>query len=145
MRKRLYSLLDIFSRVMTGVTLAVALFTTVVNPTEMVETALFWQIPAVSGLCTLTALIYPWNREMGKKEAVLKTLIHYVLINAIVLGSGALFYWYDASRLRSVISMVALIAAIFWTITISSWKKAALEAARMNEKLAEYQRQHLQG
>lgn len=31
----------------------------------------------------LTALIYPWNRKMGKEEIIVRTLIHYILINVI--------------------------------------------------------------
>lgn len=139
--KKIRFLMRIFSMVLTGVVFAVAVFTTVINPVEMVGTKLFWQMPLVSALCTLSSLIYPWNREMGKVEAVVKTLTHYVLINGIVLGSGALFYWYDPSQFYSIAAMVLSIALIFGVITAISWRKSALDAARMNERLAEYQRQ----
>lgn len=89
--KKIRFLVQIFTMVMTGVVFAVAVFTLVINPTETVETKLFWQMPLVSALCTLTSLIHPWNREMGKEEIIVKTLIHYILINMIVLGGGAFF------------------------------------------------------
>ena len=125
---------------MAAVVLAVAVFTTIIDPVEKIESVLLWQMLLVSGLCTVTTLIYPWGREMGKVEAIVKTLIQYVLINAIVLGSGALFSWYNPSKFYSIAGMVLTIAIIFGTITVSSWKKAALDAARMNEKLEEYQK-----
>lgn len=138
--RRLRFLFHIYAMVMVGVTLAVALFTTIISPIERVESVLLWQMMLVSGLCTLTSLIYPWNREMGKVEIIVKTVFHYVLVNVIVLGSGALFEWYNPSKFYSVAAMVLTIAAIFGVITAGSWKRAALDAARMNERLEEYQK-----
>ncbi len=143
--RKLSSLFHIFSIVVTSVTLAVAVFTTVVSPVETIEPALLWQILLVSGLCTAAALIYPWKREMGKVETIVRTLVHYVLINVIVLGSGALFYWYDPSKFRSVAAMVLMIAVIFGAVTAGSWKRAAMDAARMNECLEEYQKRQDSG
>ena len=137
--RRLRFLLHTFSMVMTGVVLAVAVFTTVIAPTETVEAALLWQMLLVSGLCTLTALIYPWDREMGKVETIVRTMVQYVLVNVIVLGGGILFYWYDTSKLYSVAGMVLSIAIVFGAVAAGSWKRAALDAARMNEKLERYQ------
>lgn len=128
--------------VMEAVVLAVAIFTTIIDPVEKIESLLLWQMLLVSGLCTITTLIYPWGREMGKVEAIVKTLIQYVLINVIVLGSGALFGWYNPSKFYSIAGMVLTIAIIFATITVSSWKRAASDAARMNEKLEEYQKKN---
>lgn len=139
--RRVRFLMQIFSMVITGVVFAIAVFTTVLNPTETVEAKLFWQIPLVSAVCTLVSLIYPWDREMGKVEAMVKTLLHYVLVNVIVLGSGMLFYWYDPSQFSNIAAMVLAIALIFGVITVISWKKSAADAVRMNERLAEYQRQ----
>lgn len=138
--RRLRFLFHNFSVVVTGVAFAVALFITVVNPVEMVESVLLWQMLLVSGLCTMTALIYPWNREMSKVEAIVRTVIQYILVNVIVLGSGWLFYWYDPSKFYSICGMVLMIGTIFGAVTVSSWKRSALEAARMNERLEEYQR-----
>lgn len=138
--RKIRFLMRIFTMVMTGVVLAVGVFTMVINPTETVETKLFWQMPLVSVLCTLTSLIYPWDREMSKTEVIIKTLIHYVLVNVFVLGGGALFYWYDPSQLRNIAAMVLAIALIFAVISALSWRKSAADAARMNKKLEEYQK-----
>lgn len=143
--RRLRALFHIYAMVMVGVTLATAVFTTMISPIERVESALLWQMMLVSGVCTLTSLIYPWNREMGKVEIVVKTVVHYVLVNVIVLVSGALFEWYDPSKFYSIAAMVLTIAIIFAAVTVGSWKRASLDAARMNEKLEEYQKRMEQG
>jgi hypothetical protein len=137
-------MLHVFSMVLTGVVIAVAVFITVINPTDTVTSALFWQMPLVSAVCTLISLIYPWDREMGKTELIIKTVIHYILVNVIVLGSGALFYWYNPSQFRNIAAMVLAIAVIFGGINAFSWKRASSVAARLNEKLEEYHKKQEQ-
>lgn len=138
--RKIRFLMRTFTMVLTGVVFAVGVFTIVINPTETVETRLFWQMPLVSALCTLTSLIYPWDREMSKTEVIVRTLIHYVLVNIIVLGGGAFFDWYNPSQFRNIAAMMLTIALIFAVVTVISWRKSAVDAARMNEKLEEYQK-----
>ena len=138
--KKIRFLMRTFSMVMTGVVFAVAGFTTVINPTETVETKLFWQMMLVSALCTLASLIYPWDRAMSKTETVVRILVHYVCINVIVLWGGALFDWYDPSQFGNIAAMVLTIVIIFVVVSVISWRKSAADAARMNEKLEEYQK-----
>ena len=138
--RKIRFLLRTFTMVLTGVVFAVGVFTIMINPTETVETKLFWQMPLVSALCTLTSLIYPWDREMRKTEVIVRTLIHYVLVNIIVLGGGVFFDWYNPSRFHNIAAMMLTIALIFAVVTVISWRKSAVDAARMNEKLEEYQK-----
>lgn len=140
MRKLRY-LFQIYTMVMTGVVFATAIFITFISPVERVESALLWQMAAVSGLCTLMSLVcYPWNREMGKVEQIVRTMIHYVMINVVVLGSGAWFEWYNPSRFGSVGAMILAIAIIFGVVTFFSWRKGKRVAAELNRRLEEYQR-----
>lgn len=140
MLRRLLFLFHTFSMVTTCVVIAVAMFTTLINPSEEVNAALLWQILAVSGLCTLICLIYPWDREMSKTESIVRRLLHYILINGIVLVSGIVFQWYNPAKIRNIVFMLLTIAVIFGVVSMLSWRQAALEAARMNERLEEYQR-----
>lgn len=118
--------------------IAVAFFTTVINPVDKVSTVTFWQIPAAAVPITLVTLIYPWDRPLGKREMAVRTVIHYVLINVIVLGAGIVFEWYDPKNVRNVISMVASIVIIYAVVYGISWGRSARDAKQMNERLKEY-------
>lgn len=124
--------------VTTCVVFAVALFTTAVNPSETVDAVTLWQMPAVSFLCTLGCLIYPWDRNLGKKEMIVRIGIHYIYSNIVVLGAGYIFRWYQPDHLRSIIAMLLTIAVIFMIVSVISWTKSAKDARRMNERLKEY-------
>lgn len=143
LKRKLVFLIDVFCMVTTCMVLAVAVFTTIVNPLDRMEAAILWQIPAVAAPISLLTLIYPWDRPMGKWECSVRKVIHYVLVNGIVLGAGILFDWYDPKQLGSVIAMLASIAAIFLVVSGISWRKSARDARRMNERLQDLQEQDL--
>lgn len=143
--RKIRFLFNAFSRVTACVVIAVAAFTTILEPTDTVETAVLWQIPAVSALCTLSCLIYPWNRILGKTEMGIRTVIHYLLVNGIVLGAGFWFEWYRIDRLGSVVSMVLTIAVVFGLVSAITWAQALEEAKQMNERLREYQQKKAEG
>lgn len=141
--KKISLIFQTLSIVTTCVLLAVALFTTVLFPTESVDPIILWQIPVVSLLCALGTLLYPSNRGMSRKEKGIRIGLHYLLINVVVLGAGVLFDWYNASSLKSVLSMVITIAIVFAVVSVATWTKASKDAKRMNEKLQEYQQEKL--
>lgn len=143
--RKIRFLFNAFSRVTACVVIAVAAFTTILEPTDTVETAVLWQIPAVSALCTLSCLIYPWDRTPGKTEMGIRTVIHYLLVNGIVLGAGFWFEWYRIDRLGSVVSMVLTIAVIFALVSAITWAQALEEAKQMNKRLREYQQKKAEG
>lgn len=137
-RRKLNFLINIFSMVTSCMVIAVAVFTTIINPIERIEAVILWQIPAVSAVITFVSLIYPWDRPMGKLEIVVRKTVHYVLVNMIVLGAGVMFDWYDPKRLGSVIAMMVAIAVIFALVSGIGWSRSAKDAKKMNEKLKEY-------
>lgn len=138
MRKARF-LFEIFSMVTACVVIAVAFFTTVLEPVDAVDPVLLWQIPCVSFLCSLGCLIYPWDRVPGKREMAVRIVAHYILINGIVLTAGFCFEWYRVDHLGSVAVMLLTIALIFGIVSALSWRRAAVDAKRMNERLREFQ------
>lgn len=133
-------LIHTFTMVTTCVIIAVAMFTTVIFPTDAIPPALLWQVPAVSLLCTLGCLLYP-DRSMSRTERWIRILVHYLYINVIVLVAGVFFEWYHVSSWQSVLSMVASVTIVFAVVSAFSWRKASGDAKRMNEKLQEYQQE----
>lgn len=139
-KRKIKVLTNIFCTTTSCMLLAVALFTTVINPVERVESMLLWQIPGVAALLTLVSLIYPWDRFMGKRELAARVALHYILINVGVLGSGALFDWYDPGDLGSVFAMLITIAVVFVTVFGINWSRSVKDAKQMNEKLSKYKK-----
>lgn len=80
-------MMNMFFVITTCVLTAVALFTNILFPVQEVEPVIFWQILATCFLCALSTLVY----QFEKMPFVLTVFLHYLMINAIVLGFGHLF------------------------------------------------------
>lgn len=139
--RKLRFIFRVFSMVTSCVVVATAIFTTVLNPTDSISPMVLWQIPAVSMLCTLGCLIYPWDAAMTRKEKGIRIFLHYLYTNGVVLISGILFEWYSIKKIGNVISMVLTIAVIFAVVSGITWKRTSIEAQNMNKRLREYQQQ----
>ena len=130
-------MMNMFFVITTCVLTAVALFTNILFPVQEVEPVIFWQILATCFLCALSTLVY----QFEKMPFVLTVFLHYFMINAIVLGFGHLFVWYDVTDWKSVIAMVVMIALIYALVVLCSWKGLVREAEKMNRKLQDLQKQ----
>ncbi len=136
-KEKIQCVMRTFSLVTTCMVFAVAVFCTIINPTEKVSAMTLWQIPLVSMLTSLETLIYPWNRKMEKLECAVRIFIHYLMIVAVVLLSGWLLEWYDVSNAGSVALMIGAVTIIFAIVSAISWSASAKTAKLMNEKLQE--------
>lgn len=139
LKKRIVFVWNCFCTITACVLVVTALFTTVIDPVDSITPYTLWQIFITSFLCSLSILIYPWKRVIQKTEFHIRVCLHYIIINAIVLGFGWRFQWYHPSDIRSVIAMLVSIAAVFIFVTYVSQKRAAEDAKKMNEQLKKYQ------
>lgn len=138
MKRRIKFLWEVFSMILACVVIVVGIFTTIVNPIERVESVIFCQMAVVSFVCALSCFIFPWDCVMKKKEIVIRTGIHYLLINLIVLGAGSLFGWYQVKDLKSLLAMMISIASIYAIVSGAAWRRTAQDTKRLNEKLEQY-------
>jgi len=125
--------------VVTGVLFATAFFITFFMPKEELEVSLLWQILFVSLLCSVGGLIHS-EKSISRKKKALLVFLHYVEVNAVVLGFGMYFSWFSIEYLPHVIGMLLMINVIFLGVSVVEWKRAAKEAKLMNGRLAEYQK-----
>ena len=75
----------------------------------------------------------------NKKSTKIRCVLHYLMVNVIVVVCGIWFEWFHTDDLAQVIGMLVLIAVIFLIVSAVSWKKVMKEADLMNRRLAEYQ------
>ena len=124
--------------VSTCVMAVVALFTTVIDPAEWIEPVVLWQALMVSFLCAVSCFIFPWDVVLKKREIWIRTALHYLIINLIVLGFGNWFGWYHIDEWASLLAMLISIAVIYAIVACISWRKSKQDAQRMNERLMQY-------
>lgn len=128
---------DVFTKVTTCVVFAVAIYCRIFFPGLNFKEDMLWQILLVSLLTSAGTLMY--NDDIKKNSMKVRCIIHYLMVNVIVVGCGIWFEWFYAENLAQVIGMLILIAIIFTVVSVVSWRKVEKEAELMNQRLAEYQ------
>lgn len=128
---------DVFTKVTTCVVFAVAIYCRIFFPGLNFKEDMLWQILLVSLLTSAGTLMY--NDDIKKNSMKVRCIIHYLMVNVIVVGCGIWFEWFYADNLAQVIGMLILIAIIFTVVSVVSWRKVEKEAELMNQRLAEYQ------
>lgn len=136
--KRIAGIFNTFVYVVTMVVFASAVSITVFWEDSTLGVNLLWEILFVSFLCSLSTLIYP-EKPVSKKAIWLLRILHYVLVNVVVLGCGIWFEWFYADNLPMVLGMLLSIAVIFVVVSLVVWKRVAHTAELMNERLKAYQ------
>lgn len=134
---RLKLLFDVFTKVTTCIVLGAALYCILFFSDGMFDEYILWQLLLVSFLTSLGVLFY--TDDIQKKSMKIACVLHYLFNNVVVIGCGIWFGWIDAGKPLQIISMVVLVALIFGTVSVISWKKSQKEAEIMNERLAQYQ------
>lgn len=128
---------EVFTTVTTCVVFGVAVYCGIFFPGVQFGMEMMWQILLVSLLTSAGALMY--KDELSKKSTKIRCVLHYLMVNVIVVVCGIWFNWFHTDDLAQVIGMLILIAVVFLTVSAISWKKVMKEADLMNRKLAEYQ------
>ncbi len=136
--KKIADVFNTFVYVVTAVVFGSVVYITIFWGDSTLGVKLLWEILLVSFLCSLGTLLYP-EKKASKKVIWLCRALHYVMVNAVVLGCGIWFEWFYADNLPMVFGMLILIAVIFATASFIFWKRGLRMAALMNERLKIYQ------
>ena len=135
--ERIKLLFDVFAKVTTCTVFGAAVFCLIFSPGVIFGVEMLWQLLLVSFLTSAGTLMY--TDEIKKNSMKIRCIIHYLMVNVIVVVCSLWFGWIEADNLTEVIGMLVLIAIIFLTVSVLSWKKVMKEADLMNARLAEYQ------
>lgn len=138
--KRLQSMLDIFVRVTAAVTCITAVYIGIFWGVETRLTVnILWQILSVSAFSTLGSLLLPCGtgREISKKSMLLRMVVYYIFVNAVVLVCGFTYEWFYLSSWRMVLGMEVCIILVFAAVTGASYFSEYKTAEQMNQRLRE--------
>ncbi|HWT74717.1 MAG TPA: DUF3021 family protein [Mobilitalea sp.] len=124
-----------FVLVLAGYTISTAIFISIFVRGYEFSILLLWEIIGMSAVCTLGNLIFYSKCEISKKQMRLRKIIHYIYINAAVLGGAFLFQWIDPGLLLQFLFMLVLIAAVYYGVMAFNFRKEEKTADHMNKRL----------
>ncbi|MDD4074789.1 MAG: DUF3021 family protein [Eubacteriales bacterium] len=128
----------VFPLVMTCISLGAAAYIELFWHTDTSSGAsLIWQLALCSFLCAFTSFCGNTRdgRELSKRALLIRMVLCFLYVNAVVMGCGFAFDWFHAEDWRMLLGMELTICAVFAAVTAILYCHAKRDAARVNEKL----------
>lgn len=138
MKKFIKDVVEIFCYINTGAMLAAASFITVFNRYDSFSYLIFWQIALVSLISAVLSALICTNEKDSKKKAKIKNIIHYLLINMLIVASAYVFDWISNDYVIETLFLVVLVSFVYILVTFMLYKKDSKTADELNKKLLEY-------
>lgn len=127
----------LFTLIVSGTLLAAASYITFFWGAETdISIMVLWQILGTSALCSLSGLFFASGRkEPSKKEMLLRNILGFAYVNAVVLTCAFAFEWIENSDPRMIAGMEICIIAVFGGVYLVGYLSDCREAEKMNRKL----------
>lgn len=138
MRECIKEIAQMFFVINTGVTIGTSIFITFLQRDAELGVEILWQMIAVSLVTAFSSIILYSRNELNKKQILIRTVVHYISINIIVLGSGFLFDWVDGGESIKVIGLIVCIFIVYIFVWLNMYKSDEKMAKRLNQKIREY-------
>lgn len=106
---------------------------------SFLPTALLWQVLTAGLLCGLVTAVLISGEVRTRKEVFVHFGTHYLLINSIILGCGALFGWYTVTPI-GVVMMLVTIALVYVAVATMAYLRDKSIADKINERLEHFHR-----
>ena len=92
-----------------------------------------FHILLIGATSALPSMLFYFRREPTRKQFLLRTVLHFFCILAVVLGEGFLLGWYQSVAEALVIAgIIVIVYIVVWLITLRSGNKTE---ERINEAL----------
>ena len=103
---------------------------------------ILWEIIGVSALCSLCTPILMSKRELSKRAMLFREILHFVMINVIVLFSGFCFEWFYVEDWKRIVGMELTIVGVYIAVCTIYYVMNRKTAEEMNRKLKEIQEEN---
>lgn len=94
-----------------------------------------WQAIFLSALCALSIFIYYSKHELSKRQHLVRRIIHFIVINVIMLFGSIYFEWIASDKLWNIIFMLLLIISVYLIVTFAVFLNNKAVANQLNVKL----------
>ena len=133
------SMLQVFINVTAGNTIGAAVYLTVFDRDYQFNYTFLWQFIGISVICALGDLIFYARKELSKKQIKFRLVLHYILVNIIVIGGAFIFGWVEPGEIINIIFLFGLVSAIYICITTAMFNNDKKTAEELNKILKNIQ------
>lgn len=105
-----------------------------------INASLLWQIIVVSLTTSILSIVYCSRRELSKRVYLIRSAVHYVLVNLVLFLSVYFFDWFKLGKTSTIIAFVVLVLLVYILVHISIYFIDNIKAKNLNKMLDEYKK-----
>lgn len=141
MNKIINQLISLICYINTGAMLACACFITLFHRDETFPYYIFWQIAFMSLITSIISVLMCSNDNITKEHAKFRNIIHYILINVMMIVSAYIFKWIKNDYIVKTFVLFLLVSAVYAGVTAMCYKNDKKTAEQLNKRLLSYNSQ----
>jgi amino acid transporter len=126
-----------FFLTVVGIIFSTTVFLTIFYPEIHLYLGLLWQIIMMSFVCTLGNLIFYSKYEISKRQMMIRKTLHFLYINAIVIGGAFLWSWVTPGILTEFFTLLIMIELVYAVVMMINIWKEKKDAEAMNKRLSQ--------
>lgn len=132
--KKILNYCNCFTYITTGILFVCAINFSLFHNGDIPQNTL-WQI-LVSGFLTtaITVFLFPWNIDKTQ-EFVLRIILHYFCLCAVMIGCGIWFNWIDFG-FKAIIRMAISVAGVYILTFFLNYIMGKKQAEEINQALS---------
>lgn len=134
--KNIKSMLFRFAVVLACICIAVPVFDLIIGGGMGEIDTMLLQIVLLSFLTSLGDLIMG-DINLTRGFHFVRLAIHYVYINAVVIGFGCFVGWFDYKNILQMAAIASIILFIYVINVIATYVRAVMISKKINEKLSD--------
>lgn len=140
MKEYIKNTLYAFCFINTGSMIGAASFISIFYGGQIEYSNLLWQIASLSLIIAIFNTIFFSKDQLNKKEFIVRMIIHYILINVVIIGGSYIFDWNDNS-INQIIGLMIIILCVYAFVFLVTYKSDKNDAEKLNEKISEYNKE----
>ncbi|MDO4544737.1 MAG: DUF3021 family protein [Bacillota bacterium] len=132
------SMLQMYGIIVTGILAALLLDNLAVGYPLVLDSTNVAQIFLLALLGTLPTFIFYSSRELSKKALMIRSLIHIIVLEVLMLGAMYLMRWFDPGNLRLIVMIAVSVLVIYLIVRFVQWFIDKKDADEINRRLKEF-------
>lgn len=123
--------------IVTGITASLYVFCLLVNPDAVFSLSDIGRILLMALVSDLPYAIFLSHRELGKKQMLVRMIIHYIVLSAILLYFAFLWDWVSPGSAQQVSIFLVLVLAVYIFVSLMIRFRDKKLTDKINSRLKE--------
>lgn len=126
-----------FCIINTGSLLGAFVFIAIFDFGKKINQKTYWQVTFIAFLLTFVIEALFLSDAMSKKQAKIRIVISYIIVNIFIIGSAYIFDWIEESFVIQTMILFIITFVVYVLVYAISYAKDTRVADELNKKLKE--------